>query len=232
MSRCSQYPAAAAAAVLVQRGAEGAAGTARQRRRFPAACYLNNRGLTAIPKPIFVSRASACSHRVHHSASGARRSTAYWPQKPAGTDRSAGRPSSRLGFLRSIGLPFLAYAMHGLPADLRLPRERSLQHSAAASKFCRNSPRSCSGCRSIRRPFIARERCGPESVGRRTGQTEAAYSLGLRAAADSAAVVIPPRRCASSPAAHQPVSQPHQEFIARRSRSAIPTSFNCSPARC
>ena len=76
-----------------------------------------------------------------------------------------------------------------------------------------------------RRGRARRHRCGPARPDRGGARARPA------ARADAAARRRAAGAARDRAAAHQPVSQPHQELLARGRRSAIPTCSRCSPAR-
>ena len=184
----------------------------RQSFALPFGVFLNNRGLF-VPQPVsqpgalwvvlaaLVSFVAAIglrwlSHQAQISQARARPLSAASPRLSSSSCRSP--PSSgRAARLLSCG---------------RSCRDST---SAAASGSARIRRAAFSASASTPRPSSPRS-CAPASQAVPRGQREAAAALGLTARRRAASSCVPQAMRLIVPPADQPISEPHQEFIARR----------------
>ena len=179
-----QHPAAAATAVLVQRRAQGAAGDARQRRAVGRQLPQQSRLVHAAAdcrSPASVRSRSRCC-----SASSASIAFRYWAQRrQAATGQQA--PVLWVTLALVIGLPLIVFVARRHSRWISLIPRRAASISAAAWKYCPNSPRCWSASWSIPRPSSPRW-CAPASARSRMARPKRPLRSGCG----------PGRRCGSS----------------------------------
>ena len=176
---------------------------------IPGGIFLNNRGLF-IPQPIFESGFGWVVIALAVGIIGAIAFYIWARKRQERTGQQA--PVFSVALALMIGLPLAVLALAGFPLSFEFP---------AAGRFNINGgieilPEFAAllfGLSIYTAAFIAEVvRAGISAVSR--GQTEAAYSLGLTCAADLAADRGAAGDARHHPAAHQPVSEPDQEFHA------------------
>ena len=182
----------------------------RQSHVLPGGAFLNVRGLylpAPVPEPGFGFVLLAL-------VAGALIAAALWrrARRRAGRDRSARAGPHCACYWQSSGC-------RSSPSSQRAPRSVSsipssrASTSRAASPSSRSWSRWCSALSLYTASFIA-EIVRAGILGVPKGQTEAAQALGPHARADAAPGGDPAGGAHHHPAAHQPVSQPHQELLA------------------
>jgi general L-amino acid transport system permease protein len=160
--------------------------TLRDSISIPGGMLLNNRGLF-LPKPIFGPGFEAVPIAFLLGIAGAVAFRIWAKRRQMATGQQA--PAFRVGFLLIVGLPLLVIALAGFPVTFDFP-EMGRFNIRGGVEILPEFAALLFGLSIYTAAFIAEVvRAGIQSVSH--GQTEAAYSLGLRPRPTLRLIVIP-----------------------------------------
>ena len=184
----------------------------RDSYHLPFGSYLSNRGFFLPEADLgrgrrwLIGAGLRCiGHRDVLVRRRGARASARW--RPASTFRCSGRRSALI-----VGLPLLAFVAAGMPLSFDFPKQSTFNFTGGFDDQA-GVPGALSGAVPLHGDLHRRDRAR-----RHPGRQQGPDRGGLRARPAAGLDAAPGRRAAGDarhhPAAHQPVSEPHQELLA------------------